>query len=305
MSSQEPLLIQRSTYFMKSFSFISLPQRKVYHSEMVNNYLFGFGYQGSSSGYLILTGMNNSFILINPFTRKQMVINNSTFKVDFSCFSCQVLLAFSRGSEEFVLVVLCRISNNLHVYQSRNRDWVTYLTPQKVVDFVIFNNAIYIVTNKANIGILSLESANIKNLNLKSTPIVNSTSYSHVRLVSCDGHLLVLNVMSKEIFNVYKIDFSTMDYVKLKTLGDIALFYAPRKKYYGLSNPRMWGYENNSVYFIDLPSGKYRVYKGEDNKIPKIILQHQDPNTSLLLRQQYLDWCFTHLHYEVDYSLVN
>jgi len=309
VTSQEPLLVQRSSYIKKSFSFISLPHQKAYQSKMINNYYLGFAYQGTSSGYFIMTGRNNSFILINPFTRRKMVINNSTFKVDFSCFSCQVLLAFSRGSEDFVLVVLCKNSDNLHVYQSRNRGWVTYLTSHKVVDFVVLHNTIYVLTKKANIGLLSLNSANINFLKLKSTPIVPFTSYSHVRLVSCDGLLLVVNVMSTQIFNVYKIDFSTMDYVKLETLGDIALFYAPRKKYYALSNPRKWGYEYNSVYVIDLPSDKYRVYKGHDNQIPKItlpfvVLQLQVPCASPLSKR-YLDWCFRHIHYEVDYSLVD
>jgi len=111
------------------------------------------------------------------------------------------------------------------------------LTPQKVVDFVVLHNTIYVVTVKASIGILNLNSANINFLELKSTPSAISTPYSHIRFVSCDGHLLVLTIMSKITFNVYKIDFSTMDYVKLETLGDIALFYAPRKKYYALRNP--------------------------------------------------------------------
>jgi len=271
---------------------------------MVNNF-FLYAYQGSSSGYLILTGRDNSFILINPFTRRKMVINNSTFNVDFSCFSCQVLLAFSRGLKEFVLVVICRDPNNLHVYQ--NLGWVTYLTPQMVVDFAVLHNTIYVVTVKANIGILNLNSTNIKILDLKSTLGVISGSFSHVRLVSCDEHLLVLNIMSKVTFNVYKIDFSIMDYVKLETLGDIALFYAPKKKYYALSNPRMWGYENNSLYVIDLARDKYTLFKGDDNKMPEIILPMVHVEGVPLRsssEQPYLDWCFRHIRYEIDYSLV-
>ncbi|RHN68291.1 putative F-box domain, WD40/YVTN repeat-like-containing domain-containing protein [Medicago truncatula] len=307
IASQEPLLIQRSSSFKQSFSFISLPHHKVFHSKMINN-LFPLAYQGSSSGYLIMTQPDNSFILINPFRRRKMIINNSAFKVVFSCFACRVLLAFSRCSKEFFLVVLCRDSDNLYVYQSRNLGWVTYSTPEKVIDFVVLHNTIYVVTDKANIGILSLNSANINVLQLKSTPDVISTSYSHVRLVSCDGHLLVLNFISKETFSVYKIDLSTMDYIKLETLGDIALFYAPRKKYYAMSNPHMWGYENNYVYVIDLACDKYRVYKGDDNKMPKLVLSEVPSERNLSpgvshSKQPYLNRCFRHLHYEVDYSL--
>jgi len=222
-----------------------------------------------------------------------------------------VLLAFVRGSKEFILVVSCRNSDNLHVYKSQNFGWVTYSTLQKVVDFVVLNNTIYVVTDKANIGILNLNSADIHFLELKSTPSVTSTPYSHVRLVSCDGQLLMLNFISKETFNVYKIDFSTMDYVKLETLGDLALFYAPRKKYYALSNPGLWGYEKNYVHVIDLPCHKYRVYKGEDNKMPDFILPFlivdlivDRPSEAFYGDESYLDWCFRHLHYEVDSSFV-
>jgi hypothetical protein len=76
-----------------------------------------------------MTGRNNSFMLLNPFTRRIMVIDNSTFEVGSSCFACNVLLVFVRGSKEFILAVLCENSDNLHVYQSRNLGWVTYLTP--------------------------------------------------------------------------------------------------------------------------------------------------------------------------------
>jgi len=148
-----------------------------------------------------------------------MKINNSTFKGDFSCFACHVLLAFAKGSKEFILMVLCRNSDNLHVYKSQNCGWVTYSTSQKVVDFAVLHNTVYVVTDMAIIGILNLNSAIIHFLELKSTPSIAYSDYSHVRLVSCDEHLLVLNFMSKEIFNAYKIDFSTMDYVKLETLS--------------------------------------------------------------------------------------
>ncbi|RHN69282.1 putative F-box domain-containing protein [Medicago truncatula] len=229
MAFQEPLLVQRSRV-KNVFSFISLSHQKVYHLKMANNFVI-FAYHGSSSGYLIMTGKNDSFILINPFTRRKMVINNSVFKVDYSCGSCHALLAFYRGSEEFVL---------------------------------------------ANIGILSLNSANINFLDLKSTPsvtyadyaYVTYADYAYVRLLNCDEHLLVLNFTSNIMFNLYKIDFSTMTYVKLESLGDIALFHAPKKKYYALNNPSMWGYENNSMYVTDNVIHKLRVYKGDDNKMP-------------------------------------
>ncbi|WJX36408.1 hypothetical protein P8452_24288 [Trifolium repens] len=134
---------------------------------------------------------------------------------------------------------------------------------------------------------------------LKSTPAV--TSFSHLRLVSCDGQLLVIHITLEEILNVYKIDFSTKNYVKLETLGDIALFYASGEYFYALSNPRMWGYEPNSLHVINLSCTKYIVCVGDDNKLPEYIM-HDTHRVPPRERGYLLDWCFKHLYYEVDYS---
>ncbi|AES68336.2 hypothetical protein MTR_3g006120 [Medicago truncatula] len=301
LALQEPLLIQKSSHDKKSFSFISIADRKVYHSKTINQF-WHVAYSGCSSGYLIMTGDNNSFLLLNPFTRRKKVINTSTFKVNSSYFAYHVLLAFGKGSEEFVLVASCKRSGSLYVYQSRNLGWVTYSTmesPWKVVDFVVLHHTIYVVTDKANIGVLDLNSTNIKFLELKSTPDVTSTSL--LRMVSCDGQLLLIHIASEEILNVYKIDFSTMNYIKLETLGDIALFYASGEYFNALSNPRRWGFESNSLYAINLSSTTCIVCLGDDNELPKYIKDDRfrvPPKENAYL----LDWCFRHLQYEVDLS---
>ncbi|RHN81178.1 hypothetical protein MtrunA17_Chr1g0196241 [Medicago truncatula] len=72
--------------------------------------------------------------------------------------------------------------------------------------------------------------------------------------------------------NVYKIDFSTMNYVKLEALGNIALFYAGKRNFYALSNPNRWGYESNSVYVINLSTyTQCSVYSGDGKKLQKCI----------------------------------
>lgn len=303
LAAQEPLLVQKSSDDKKFFSLISIPDQRVYHSKMIDHF-WHLAYSGCSSGYLIMTSQDNSFVLLNPFTRRKKVINTSAFQVNFSYFAYHVLLAFGKGTEEFVLVALCKCSGSLNVYQSRNSDWVTYSTignPGKVVDFVVLHNTIYVVTDKATIGVLDLNSANINFLELKSTPVV--TSSSHLRLVSCDGQLLVIHITSDEILNVYKIDFSTKNFVKLETLGDIALFYASGEYFYALSNPRRWGYESNSLHVINLSSTKCIVCLGDENKLPEYI-SHDIIQVPPIKRRYLLDWCFRHLHNEVDYSLV-
>jgi len=302
-ASEEPLLVQRSSRYEKSFSFFSLPDRKVYNSKVINHF-WHLAYCGSSSGYLIMTTQNNSFMLMNLFTRRKMEINTSSFKVKFSIFAYHVLLAFGKGSNEFILVALCKSSGSLHVYQSRNFGWATYSTkgnPWKVVDFVVFHNTIYVVTDKVNIGVLDLNNANIKFLELKSTPNVSSSS--RIRMISCDGQLLVIHITFQEILNVYKIDFTIKNFVKLETLDDIALLYASSEYFYGLSNPERWGFERNSLYVINLSCIKCIVSLGDVNELPKYIRQDQH-RTSARKRPYLLDWCFKHLHYEVDYSVV-
>ena len=211
------------------------------------------------------------------------------------------MLAFGKCSKEFVLVLSFKSSRRLHVYQSRNCGWVPYSTMEnlgRVVDFMVLHNIIYIVIDKANIGVLNLNSADIKFLKLKSIPDITSL---YLRLVNCDEQLLVVDLSSNKMRNVYKRDFSTMNYVKLETLGNIALFYVGKRNCYALSNPNRWGYESNSVYVINLSRyTQCSVYSEDGKKLQKCIKLPAPHGTFSTM----LDWCFRHLQYEVDYSLV-
>jgi hypothetical protein len=255
----------------------------------------------SSGGYFIMTGENNSFLLINPFTRIYKIINTSDIKLGFA--RNHALLAFGKCSEEFVLVVLYNI-RILNVYQSRNCGWVTYSTMKnqgRIVDFVVFHNKIYVITDQANLGILNLNSTKIKFLKLKSTP--NATISVHFRwLVSCDEQLLMVDFTSNTLPNVYKIDFSTMNYVKLKTLGDTALFYVESKSCYALSDPNRWGYQSNSVYIVSrTPAPRCTMYSWDDKNLQKDMTLPSHASRKYPFMHS---WFFGHLRYEVDYSLV-
>jgi hypothetical protein len=303
LACEEPLLLQILCHGNELFSFISIPDQKVYSLKILKNFSW-LSYVMFSSGYFIMTKSNYSFMLINPFTRIIKKVKGSVCAFDhYSSTKC-ALLAFGKCSEEFVLVFLTKL--RLYVYQSRNRGWVTYSMMKNlemVVDVVVLHNIIYVVTNKANIGVLSLNSSNIKFLKLKSIP--NVTFPSYLCLVNCDEQLLVIDFLSNGIKNVYKIDFSTMNYVKLETLGDTALFCALngsnyKSKCYALSNPNRWGYESNNVYVMDPSSKKCSVYSGDDKKFQKHITLPSHHGTESFIS----DWCFRHLHHEIDYSLV-
>lgn len=316
MASQEPLLVEILSfpYINEPHSFSSLTNKKVYDltktvKKMMTHSKLPFPmYITYSSGYFILAQKNNSFILINPFTRIKKVIYTSTFQVNVSIDNrYHALLAFEKCSEdEFVLVILCKVSSNLHIYQSRNNiGWVTYSTSKKiVVDFVVLHNIIYVVTDKANVGVLSLNSADIKFLKLKNTPYIHGSR--RLNLVNCDDQLLVLDLTPGLLIKLaYKIDLSSMTYVKLKTLGDIALFFTWWENCKALSNPNRWGYKSNSVYevthlipdIIEYNWDKRNNNQGSDRYIP--------PPRPKKTNCSRFDWCFRHLKYQLDYSLVD
>ncbi|XP_027351267.1 uncharacterized protein LOC113862377 [Abrus precatorius] len=301
MASQEPLVVQTS-FLMQAYSFFSIPEQKVYGS-VRNCYLSEFFYSGSSCGYVIMVGIsNNKLLLMNPFVRRKVEINMSALNGNIEYLGCNALFAFAKGSEEFIVVVSGKYFQCLHIYESRNSCWVTCSAqgePWTVVDFVVFDNTIYAITNKGEIGVLRLNSPTLKFLKLKNIPKIIGLI---LKLVSCDGQLLVVNFASMERLDVYKIDFSTMGYVKMETMGDIALFFG-WTKCYALSNPSRWGYDSNSLYFVNRSTAGGSVYS-EDMKPKKSILPSRPPPSDLRSSLHWLDWCFKR-HDQVDYSVVH
>jgi hypothetical protein len=96
LASQEPLLLQVSYNHKDSYSFISLPNQKIYCLKMMKYFLRSI-YVTFSSRYFIMAGYNNSFILINPFTRIKKVINVSTFEVKSNIFANHAYLLLTNA----------------------------------------------------------------------------------------------------------------------------------------------------------------------------------------------------------------
>ncbi|XP_058728809.1 uncharacterized protein LOC131601093 isoform X1 [Vicia villosa] len=269
--SQEPLLVELP------YSFTSLPKQKVYPLNKMMMNMLSYSHYPSfpiyvtcSCGYFIIIADNSSLLLINPFRRiKKKVICPSTFESFSYQHKYHALLDFDKDSEEFVLVFLFYASNSLHVYQSRNNGWVTCSTdyPQDIYyfdddfvnlisDFVALNNIIYVVSFQARIGVLNLSSANIEFFKMANS-LELELARSWFNLVKCDEQLFLVRLYRHLTGGspppdrkVFKIDFSTMTYVELETLGDIALFYVCFNSCKALSNPNKWGYESNSVYEV-------------------------------------------------------
>jgi len=179
-----------------------------------------------------------------------MIIDASAIEDYLFPYGSRVLLTFSKGSNEFVIEAYCISSSSLNVYESRYCSWVTYSksgNPWIVLDFLVLHNTIYVLTDKVEIGVLSMNSTSLKFLELKNSP--NGPSFLPM-LLSCDGKFPVVFFKQNKLLDVYKIDFSTMSYVKLETFGDLALFFL-QHKCHALSNPGKWGYERNCVYNIN------------------------------------------------------
>ncbi|XP_058753026.1 uncharacterized protein LOC131626215 [Vicia villosa] len=308
MASQEPLLVEFSpTQGPSSFSILT--NQKVYPLDKMMTHSNSTMYVTYSSGYFITVQSNNSFMLFNPFTRIGKVIYASTFQVNYSDYDKhRALLAFEKCSEEFALVVLCKDQpGSLHVYRSRKNAWFTYSAAGKIlVDFVVLHNMIYVVTDRARIGVLKLNSGNIKFLKLKNTSRVRLTLLKHdktnpfINLVNCDENLIVVDLTPGACKLIYKIDLSSMSYVPSKSLGGIALFYIWGGSCTALSSPNRWGYKSNCLYqfFGFFP----HIIEYNWDKSSKNYIHLPGPEKTLL---NHLDRCFRHLKYQLDYSLLD
>ncbi|XP_027351335.1 uncharacterized protein LOC113862448 [Abrus precatorius] len=299
MASQEPLLIQRSSFAKRVMNFYSISEERAYSTKLDN--FWELSYSGFSNGYIIMASVKDELLLMNPFTRRKKQISMLGIAGNLKYLSCYPLVAFAKGSEDLIIAVIIKRYRSLHVYHTRTRSWVTYLkqgNPWLMLDFVVLNNAIYVLTKKAEIGVLNLNSGSLEILELKNTPILVT---HQPKLVSCDDQLLVVEFDPEKTLRVYKVDLSKKEYVKLENLGDIALFYGLNKRCYALSNPGRFGYENNCVYCIHGYFAECEVYSW-NNELKKWIVPRgiKPPPKSNLY---WADWCFRHQRYEVDCSV--
>ncbi|KAF7825334.1 F-box protein [Senna tora] len=124
--------------------------------------------------------------------------------------------------------------------------------------------------------------------------------WGNLNLVSSDRQLLVVHFKACMYLEFYKIDLSTMEWTRIHTIVDCALFMSGTKCT-SLSNPGMWGFDSNCVYSIDRISPGCRVFT-LNNKLKKTIpLPENRP--PLKARLCNFDWCFLHQREEINYTL--
>ncbi|KAI9080591.1 hypothetical protein K1719_037452 [Acacia pycnantha] len=302
MASHGPLIVQKTPHAKKSCSFFSISEERVYNTTLP--FFSGFSLVGFSSGYTVMAGSENAIKLLNPFSRKKMAISGSTDQGCIIDVYDRATLAFAKNSQEFILVALCTWSSNMHVYQSRNSSWGIYSSwgnPWRIMDVTVFRKTLYAITDKADIGIVKLNTQTLKLLQMKNKP---SFSVSNLKLVSADDgdDLLVVYVRPNLELQVYMVDLLVMAWFRIKSLGDRALFLGGNSKCYSLRSPSKWGFDSNCVYLIGRTSQVCKVVSMENNEVIKTISLPVD-GSRLGGKLYNYDWCFRHRRDEVDYSL--
>ncbi|KAJ0084799.1 hypothetical protein Patl1_29790 [Pistacia atlantica] len=123
-----------------------------------------------------------------------------------------------------------------------------------VEDVVVFYGRLFVVTSLWQIGKFNLRSGNSVFSTLTYEPHYLT---GKIRLVASKEQLFVVNLTATE-FNVYRIDFSRSEWVKVEKLGDEALFIDNMSC--RLSNTSKWGGRSNCVYYLSFNSGTCSVY---------------------------------------------
>lgn len=105
------------------------------------------------------------------------------------------------------------------------------------MDLAVFNGKIYVLTDRAGIGIFKLwPNPTLMLLDVKGTPIVSTMN---LQLVILNEELLMLDKMHPECWT-YKLDLTNMEWVRVERLGNAALF-VHKNQIAIISNPSKWG----------------------------------------------------------------
>nr|POE67345.1 hypothetical protein CFP56_76955 [Quercus suber]POE97349.1 hypothetical protein CFP56_31041 [Quercus suber] len=215
MASQPPLLVFLSTQAKRACHFYSIFDfdRRLYKAILPS--LVGKTYSGLSCGYFVLEDRkkraDSEIWLLNPFTRHE--------------------LRFSRPPNPYFFYHPCFFSYAFEGGSPTNIPWW-------FVDGVVFKGKIYVLTDHGEIGVL----------NLNSHPYV---TLLEIQSIGCSSFELNLLAFDEQLFmirrivliakkEVYELNFSKMEWVKMQNFKDQALFLNGDYKSSGFSNITRW-----------------------------------------------------------------
>ncbi|XP_031257985.1 uncharacterized protein LOC116116023 [Pistacia vera] len=259
MSSQSPLVIYMSTrYDENSCYFFDIITGMRYKTNLPKDNWDFKSCLGVSSGYLIMYFMKRvhrlegHFCLINPVTGHQLQFPSTPFPLYIINYYisniCRAIFA-SIGSQDqdYLIVILSRKLDYLQFFISRDNRWRNHSyyvkNNNRVLDIAVFDGRLFVLTEDSQIGMFNLRSCNLRFLELKFAPRFD---WYRSRLVASDDQLLIVYN-----FEVYRIDFSKMEWVKVNNLGEKALFIGYGDKCCKLINPTVWGGRSNCIYILD------------------------------------------------------
>ncbi|KAJ0084928.1 hypothetical protein Patl1_29456 [Pistacia atlantica] len=171
---------------------------------------------------------------------------NPVLSQDRRCFKGLFMgyKSFYRTSNPIPLHALASLDKKWKEYHYVNKGW-------RILDIIVSDGRIYVLKSNSQIGIFNLRSCDLRFLELKFAPHIGVYFDKQIRLVASNDQLSV--VESPEL---YRIDLSRMEWVKLYNLGeDQALFRGKDGKMCSkVINPSKWGGQSNCVFSISISS---------------------------------------------------
>ncbi|KAK1586827.1 hypothetical protein Q3G72_006459 [Acer saccharum] len=275
---RQSLVFYVSTKAKKSCYLFDISAEIRYKTKLPNfagNLCLGF-----SNGYLIMEDRLSNVWVINPITAHQIQFplmpkpriaalkrpnaaskspkgRNALWRSYFATFG---------PHGDFIVVLLSNNYKDVRFCSSKDNNWKVYTFAYQswdIVDIVIYNGRVFVVTDDCRIGVLNLgssndsrmgvlilESSNLRFLKLKGTPHL----VGKIRFVASNEQLLVVNFKDKPILThletqVYSIEFSTREWVKVNNFRGKALFL--NNFTCSLStNTARWGEHSNYIYYL-------------------------------------------------------
>ncbi|KAM3761578.1 hypothetical protein ACB098_01G278800 [Castanea mollissima] len=256
MASQPPLLVFLSTQAKRACHFYSIFDRRLYKAILPS--LVGKTCSGLSCGYLVLEDRkkraDSEIWLLNPFTRHELRFSRPPNPYSFIILASlatplweYVIIAFDRWSP---FLQLCRFTDvNWTVYNSENFQGSPTNSPWWFVDGVVFKGKIYVLTDHGEIGVLNLNPHPY--VTLLEIQSIGCSSFELYLLAFDEQLFMIRRVVSIAKKEVYELNFSKMEWVKMQNFKDQALFLNSDYKSSGFSNITRWRGSQQPMNCID------------------------------------------------------
>ncbi|KAK0604122.1 hypothetical protein LWI29_012245 [Acer saccharum] len=244
---------------------------------------------GFSNGYLIMEDRLSNVWVINPITAHQIQfppmpkLRMAALKLpNAASKSLKGHYVFWRSyfatfgpHGDFLVIILSGYHRDVRFCSSKDNNWKVYTFAYQswnIVDIIVYNSRVFVVTNDCRIGVLNLGSSNLKFLKLKGTP----HSSKKIMFVASNEQLLVINfkvisMPSQLDIQVYSIEFSTKEWVKVNNFGGKVLFVNDLTCLLSTNKTRL-GKHNDYIYFLSSKnSHTCLLYSYESGKLVRPI----------------------------------